>query len=360
MGKLLLFGVLPMTKCYLDNDLNSQGRSDSKCSLSGIDFGSDFQMFIGDTFVLVYNNEEIYVSAGVHTRNTNYVLELYDTTNAKMKPLVMRRLNVSPRAKPYQVKISLDDRILVYGPHGIIIFDLNLDKWEVPTNKISQGAKDVWVIGTTVYYINLKGQLCCIDEEKIDDYICYDGKVIQNCTKLVGGYEHVCVLTTDGNLFTYGASTKGQGGLGYVEISTNTTHKLECFGIVKIKDVVSGGWHTLALSETNDLYAWGWNESYQIGIVSPSVVPDPKSINLREYQQKDHPDVVQISAGVRHSAALDVGGNVWTWGSNRFKQVTNSDSRKATPFLLWKKDANTLIDKIICGRWCTVIKTANI
>ena len=30
--------------------------------------------------------------------------------------------------------------------------------------------------------------------------------------------------------------------------------------------LASGGWHNLALTESGDVYSWGWNESGQLGL----------------------------------------------------------------------------------------------
>lgn len=35
---------------------------------------------------------------------------------------------------------------------------------------------------------------------------------------------------------------------------------------IKIIKIKAGGWHSLALSEHGDLYAWGWNDTGQLGM----------------------------------------------------------------------------------------------
>lgn len=80
---------------------------------------------------------------------------------------------------------------------------------------------------------------------------------------------------------------------------------------VPFKEIVTGGYHTLALDNDNNLWAWGYNEKGQLG--------DGTTIN-KTSPTKIETDInfVQLSAGDHHSAGIDNEGKLWVWGINSF------------------------------------------
>ena len=83
---------------------------------------------------------------------------------------------------------------------------------------------------------------------------------------------------------------------------------------------ISGGdCHVLALDNSGNVWAWGYNVSGQLGNGSTTVSDTPVQVEKAE----DTPltDIVSISAGFRHSTAIDVYGDVWVWGLNSDGQL---------------------------------------
>ena len=59
--------------------------------------------------------------------------------------------------------------------------------------------------------------------------------------------------------------SRGQLGHGSIE-SNEYPQEIEVLGGINIVQIAAGGWHSCALSESGDVYIWGWNESGQLGL----------------------------------------------------------------------------------------------
>ncbi|MFC4303180.1 S-layer homology domain-containing protein [Cohnella boryungensis] len=119
-------------------------------------------------------------------------------------------------------------------------------------------------------------------------------------------------MQEDGTLWAWGMNENGQLGDG---TSTNRTKPVLIAGISGVRAISTGvSYHTLALTDDGKVWAWGKNDSGELG--------DGTTI------QRDTPvqvsgltDVVAIAAGGWHSMALKSDGTVWTWGNNEFGEL---------------------------------------
>lgn len=84
------------------------------------------------------------------------------------------------------------------------------------------------------------------------------------------GKEHVVILNTSGSVFTFGNGSRGQLGHGAID-SQEKPKMVENLAGLKMVSVAAGGWHSVSISECGDIYCWGWNESGQLGLPSPSM-----------------------------------------------------------------------------------------
>lgn len=139
---------------------------------------------------------------------------------------------------------------------------------------------------------------------------------------IAAGNEHSVALSVDGKIYAWGSNTSGQLGDGTRDndLSIATVQGLEDINVVAI---AAGGVHTLALSDDGKVYAWGYNYHGQVGDgtnaihrTSPLLV---EGLSNRE--------IVAIAAGTRHSMALDIYGRVYAWGSNDSGQLGDGTAK---------------------------------
>src|SRR6185369_4626652 len=151
---------------------------------------------------------------------------------------------------------------------------------------------------------------------------------------------HTLALKTDGTLWAWGDNTKGQLGDG------STTGRLVPTRIVtgypgnfdKLWVAISaGGSHSLALHADGTLWAWGSNNSGQLGDANLPLAGVNKPHQVAKSRLSDLPapgwnsSWVAIAAGLSHSLALQANGTMWAWGNNFSGQLGDGSTvnRKA-------------------------------
>ncbi|VDO98408.1 unnamed protein product [Soboliphyme baturini] len=117
----------------------------------------------------------------------------------------------------------------------------------------------------------------------------------QKIARIVCGAEFSAVITTEGQLFTFGAGMYGQLGHGSVNNEVLPKQVLEMMGS-RVVDVACGRCHTLVMT-AGKLYAFGLGSSGQLGISDSKMctVPCPVSIDgevVRVFAAGDHSFVV--------------------------------------------------------------------
>jgi alpha-tubulin suppressor-like RCC1 family protein len=86
-----------------------------------------------------------------------------------------------------------------------------------------------------------------------------------NVSYIHGGYQRSFFITTDNKVYSVGMGNYGQLGNGHFQNKTELQH-ISFFDTINIIKIVSGTYHTLFLSENGNVYSVGANSSGQLGI----------------------------------------------------------------------------------------------
>jgi alpha-tubulin suppressor-like RCC1 family protein len=90
----------------------------------------------------------------------------------------------------------------------------------------------------------------------------------------------------------------------------------------RFRSVVAGSAHWCALTRDGRAFCWGWNDDGQIGIgTRTNVVSRPAPV------AGDH-RFVSLTAGMRHTCGLTVGGEALCWGGNNSLQLGSNIARR--------------------------------
>ena len=131
------------------------------------------------------------------------------------------------------------------------------------------------------------------------------------------GLAHSCALDRDGLVWCWGANGAGQLGDGTSDVRSVPQPVRGLPGPARA--LALGDRHTCAIVEGSGVWCWGLNDTGQLG-VAPSCA-GMECDRERVAVLVGLPDAIGITAGSRHTCALDGEGAVWCWGSNDVGQL---------------------------------------
>jgi regulator of chromosome condensation len=139
---------------------------------------------------------------------------------------------------------------------------------------------------------------------------------------MAAGTNHVLALNNKGKVFAWGAGEQNQLARRVVARTATGALVPREFGLgrKKIVHIGCGDYHSYAVDNSGNVYAWGLNSLGECGSEpgdeDSATIPTPTLIdNLRGF------DVQQIVGGSHHTLALTKDGRVLVWGGVANKQA---------------------------------------
>ncbi|CAM9344978.1 unnamed protein product, partial [Laminaria digitata] len=206
----------------------------------------------------------------------------------------------------------------------------------------------------------VKGQLGIGNTESFNSpqrvhLLCGKGVVM-----MAAGLEHSLALTESGDLYSFGDNLSGQLGLGHnFTAREQTPQKVLYFSKSKIVQMACGQDHTAILTSAGELYCFGNNRSGALGLAGhanegpPIVESTPKLVSSLQGKK-----IVQIGCGLQHTVALTASGSVYCWGENGRGQLGTGDTlNRYTPALVCKPLSVMRCIHVACGGQHTIAVT---
>lgn len=126
------------------------------------------------------------------------------------------------------------------------------------------------------------------------------------------GYEHTVAVDTNGTLWAWGNNNAGECGIDPAQGAYRLLTPTKIMdGVV---DVNASDYNTGVLKEDGSLWIWGYNAS---GILGNGSFTDSYQPAF-EPANKVFDEITSFDMGGNTCAAIDVYGNLWTWGSDAF------------------------------------------
>lgn len=154
---------------------------------------------------------------------------------------------------------------------------------------------------------------------------------VDSVATIAAGFHHSLALTSSGKLFAFGDN--GYYQLGDQTKTDSSTPKLiaDSLGEKEITSIATGQNHVLAINSSGALYGWGSNSSYQLGngtttdIELPTLLAETLGGNT----------ISSVACGYYHSFAITSTGELYAWGNNWVSQIGDGTSDdKPSPTLI--------------------------
>jgi alpha-tubulin suppressor-like RCC1 family protein len=137
-------------------------------------------------------------------------------------------------------------------------------------------------------------------------------KDLTDVSTIAWGGGHSVAMRRDGSVWTWGHNLFGGLGDGTTETRLEPV-RVNLDGVV---EVAGGGGHTLAKTADGKLWAWGRNDRGQVGDGSNETRLDPVQV-----KGLDDVKIDSFIGGYFHSLVLATDGTIWAWGNNDSGQL---------------------------------------
>ncbi|KAJ1473604.1 regulator of chromosome condensation 1/beta-lactamase-inhibitor protein II [Baffinella frigidus] len=129
------------------------------------------------------------------------------------------------------------------------------------------------------------------------------------------GGHHSVAVTPDGEVLAWGWGSEGQLGLSGSSDQL-TPAVVRSLGGHRITFAACGYYHTVVISDGGALFAWGKGSSGQLGTGDVLSAASPRPITALRQQE-----VVHVSCGMAHTLAVTVSGALYAWGQGADGQL---------------------------------------
>ena len=162
---------------------------------------------------------------------------------------------------------------------------------------------------------------------------------VEKFVDVAAGNDHVVVLTTHGNIYTWGVGERGQLGRKVLERHkiTATTPERIVIGARSNKAVVVGAGNYTSFAVDTDGHVWGWGANstgqtgtgFVSGATNQEVQTPKKVIGLSSDELGGNERIVQIAGGDDHTLFLTSEGRVYACGLSIGGQLGLADDNEA-------------------------------
>ncbi|KAH3745060.1 RCC1/BLIP-II protein [Pelomyxa schiedti] len=143
----------------------------------------------------------------------------------------------------------------------------------------------------------------------------------QRFVDVAAGNDHTVALTASGAVYAWGAGHDGQLGIGSTAYHLTPTLVFSLHRI-KITRVACGSGHTLCLSDNGSIYCWGKGANGRLGLGKVSDVQTPRKLEFFEGAR-----IICIKCGFSHSMCLTDSNVLYTWGKGQDGRLGHGDEK---------------------------------
>ncbi|RAL13617.1 RCC1/BLIP-II [Aspergillus homomorphus CBS 101889] len=132
---------------------------------------------------------------------------------------------------------------------------------------------------------------------------------------LVCGDNHVLALNEKGAVYSWGSGQQNQLGRRIIERNRLNGLQPREFGLPKsIVHIACGAFHSFAVHQSGNVYAWGLNSFGETGIRAGAGDDEAAIVHPTIVDSLSNQDIIQLCGGAHHSLAATSSGQCLVWG----------------------------------------------
>ncbi|WP_027660832.1 RCC1 domain-containing protein [Salinispora fenicalii] len=162
-------------------------------------------------------------------------------------------------------------------------------------------------------------------------------------TTVAAGDRHSLALTSTGTVLAWGDNSAGQLGDGTTN-NSSTPIAVDLPTGTTITTVVAGANHSLAVTSAGTVLAWGFNFWGQVGDGTTTNRSTPIAVNM-----PTGTTITTVVAGTGHSLAVTSAGTVLAWGYNSAGQLGDGTTNNSSTPVAVDLPAGTTITTVAAG-----------
>ncbi|RKP05068.1 regulator of chromosome condensation 1/beta-lactamase-inhibitor protein II [Thamnocephalis sphaerospora] len=191
--------------------------------------------------------------------------------------------------------------------------------------------------------------------------------------RVAAGYNHFLAQSKRNEVFSWGSARQlGHGDTQDLE----QPHVIASLQGLAVTQMACGAFHSAVISDSGDLYTFGWNQYGQLGVDEETngadEHPSAGAVQLVTFGSTndgdhDHVDdletaVVSVACGEGHTVAILSDGSAWSCGWGKYGQLGNGPATGSTqrfariPLPAVEKGRRAV--HCMCGPWTTFITMA--
>ncbi len=172
-------------------------------------------------------------------------------------------------------------------------------------------------------------------------------------TAIAGGSYHSLALSSSGRVLAWGNNVDGELGNG-TTTNSSTPVAVSLASGTTVTAIAGGGYHSLALTSTGQVLAWGYNSFGELGNGTTSSSTTPVAVSL-----PSGTTVTAIAGGSYHSLALTSSGQVLAWGDNVEGELGNGTTTSSSTPVQVSLPSGTIVTAIAGGGYHSLALTSS-
>jgi alpha-tubulin suppressor-like RCC1 family protein len=133
---------------------------------------------------------------------------------------------------------------------------------------------------------------------------------LDNVKSIAAGHDFTLVLLNSGEVYSFGRNVHGQLGLGHPEsVGYTILSPTKIPGIGRARSIGAGRYHSFIILENGELYAFGLNDVWQLGLGDQKTRYVPTRV-------QGVSNVLTVTGAYHHSLVLLENGDVYGFGSH--------------------------------------------